>query len=109
MPPSSSPTGRVRGSRTGRPIMLLLDHLGRRWALRILWELRGGALTFRALKTACGDPSPSVLNDRLAELRALRLVDAGDDGYQLSDDGRSLGTLLVPLDRWATRWGAGAR
>ena len=33
----------VRGSRTGRPIMALLDLLGRRWTLRILWELRGVA------------------------------------------------------------------
>ena len=46
---------RVRGSRTGRPIMVLLDLLGRRWALRILWELRGGALTSRALRTACDE------------------------------------------------------
>ena len=37
----------VRGSRTGRPIMALLDLLGRRWSLRILWELRGAPLTSR--------------------------------------------------------------
>ncbi|HJV56497.1 MAG TPA: transcriptional regulator, partial [Methylomirabilota bacterium] len=30
----------VRGSRTGRPIMALMDLLGRRWALRVIWELR---------------------------------------------------------------------
>jgi len=29
----------VRGSRSGRPIMALLDLLGRRWTLRIIWEL----------------------------------------------------------------------
>jgi len=96
----------VRGSRTGRPIMVLLDALGRRWALRVLWELRGAPLTFRALQDACDDASPSVLNDRLAELRALGLVDAGDDGYTLTTDGRELGAMLVPLDRWATRWAA---
>jgi DNA-binding HxlR family transcriptional regulator len=32
----------VRGSKSGRPIMALLDLLGRRWTLRILWELREG-------------------------------------------------------------------
>ena len=46
------PGTRVRGSRTGRPIMAALDLLGRRWALRILWELRAGALSFRALPEA---------------------------------------------------------
>jgi len=34
------PGTRVRGSRTGRPIMALIDLLGRRWALRVVWELR---------------------------------------------------------------------
>ena len=34
----------VRGSRTGRPVMALLDLLGRRWTLRIVWELRDGPL-----------------------------------------------------------------
>ena len=43
----------VRGSKSGRPIMVLLDLLGRRWTLRILWELREGALTSRALREAC--------------------------------------------------------
>ena len=50
----------VRGSRTGRPIMALLDLLGRRWTLRIAWELRDGPLTSRALRTACDDASPTV-------------------------------------------------
>lgn len=31
----------VRGSTSGRQIMALLDILGRRWVLRIFWELRG--------------------------------------------------------------------
>jgi DNA-binding HxlR family transcriptional regulator len=33
--------------------MVLLDVLGRRRALRILWELRADPLTFRALQEAC--------------------------------------------------------
>lgn len=90
--------------RSRRPIMVLLDALGRRWALRVLWELRAGALTFRALREACGNISPSVLNDRLRELTELRLIEQGDDGYRLSADGRSLGELLIPLDEWARRW-----
>ncbi len=95
----------VRGSRTGRPIMVVLDALGRRWALRVLWELREGrTLTFRELRAACGDVSPTVLNDRLFELRELGLVDHPGDGYLLTDEGRALGALLLPLDAWANRW-----
>lgn len=84
--------------------MVLLDALGKRWALRVLWELRGAPLTFRALRDACDDASPSVLNERLAELRELGLLEAAEDGYTLTGDGRELGAMLVPLDRWATRW-----
>jgi len=99
------PPGRpVRGSRTGRPVMALIDLIGRRWVLRIVWELRERPLTFRALQSACGGLSPSVLNQRLAELREAALVDAQDEGYALSALGRELLTLLLPLTRWADKW-----
>jgi DNA-binding HxlR family transcriptional regulator len=99
----------VRGSRTGRPVMALLDLLGRRMALRILWELsRADApLTFRALQ-ATAETNPALLNTRLKELRAARLVVHDANGYSLGEEGRSLLLLLLPLDAWATRWGAGA-
>ena len=95
---------RVRGSRSGRPIMAALDLLGRRWALRILWELRDGALSFRALRSACGDVSPAVLNTRLAELRDAGVVESTPEGYAATDAGRELGRALDPLSRWAERW-----
>jgi len=87
-----------------QPIMILLDALGRRWALRILWELRGAPLTFRALQEACGNLSPSVLAERLRELGALGLIAKVGEGYTLSNDGRQLGDVLLPLDAWARRW-----
>ena len=95
----------VRGSRTGRPVMVLLDLLGRRWALRILWELREGPLTFRPLRKACDDVSPSVLNDRLKELRESGLVEQEDGtGYRLTPLAEELGELLLPLKAWSRRW-----
>ncbi len=84
--------------------MALLDLLGRRWALRVLWELRGGPLTFRELQARCGGMSPSVLNDRLAELREAGVVDAAGEGYQLTREGKRLLDDLAPLHRWAERW-----
>ena len=94
----------VRGSRTGRPIMALLDLLGRRWALRILWELRGEALNFRELRARCEDMSPSVLNERLGGLRDARIVQGGEDGYRLTAEGERLLKDLAPLQRWSERW-----
>ena len=95
----------VRGSRTGRPIMALLDLLGQRWALRILWELRDVALTSRALRTACDEASPTVLQARLSELREAGFVELGDaGGYGLTPLGRELCETFMPLHRFAERW-----
>jgi DNA-binding HxlR family transcriptional regulator len=96
---------RVRGSRTGRPIMALLDLIGRRWTLRIVWELRDGPLTARALRTACDNASPTVLQARLAELREAGLVDhAAGQGYGLTPQGREFMEAFMPLYDFAGRW-----
>ncbi|HUQ05848.1 MAG TPA: winged helix-turn-helix transcriptional regulator [Kofleriaceae bacterium] len=84
--------------------MALLDLLGRRAALRVLWELRGERLTFRALVDAA-DTNPSVLNARLAELRDVGVIDHDSDrGYGLTGDGRGLLDRLAPLHAWAEAW-----
>ncbi len=89
---AASKTRSVRGSRTGRPIMTLLDLLGRRWSLRILWELRGEPLTSRALRTACDEASPTVLQARLTELREAGFVEARR-GWRLWTDGAGRGAV----------------
>lgn len=83
--------------------MALLDLLGRRTALRILWELSKGDLKFRPLQSAA-DTSPSVLNTRLGELRAAGLVELGAEGYSLTAPGRELTALMLPLVVWSERW-----
>ena len=86
--------------------MAALDLLGRRWALRVLWELRAGdPLSFRELRERCDSMSTSVLNQRLAELRGAGIVEAGEGGYLLTASGRRLLEALAPLDAWAKRWG----
>jgi DNA-binding HxlR family transcriptional regulator len=79
----------------------------KRWTLRILWELRDGAVTFRALQTACAEVSSSVLNVRLSELREAQLLDhnAGA-GYGLTPWGQELLVAMQPLTKWAARWHA---
>jgi DNA-binding HxlR family transcriptional regulator len=85
--------------------MAALDLLGRRWSLRILWELRDGPVGPRALLARTEGMSSSVLYERLRELSAAGLLDkAPDDAYELTSLGRSLGAALEPLDAWAKRW-----
>lgn len=84
--------------------MALLDLLGRRWALRVVWELRDGRSTFRDLLDRLGGNS-GALSTRLKELRQAGVVDHREGhGYGLTSEGRELLVALFPLDRWALRW-----
>lgn len=85
--------------------MAALDLLGRRWALRMLWELRNGPLGARPLRERCDDMSSSVLYERLSELRAAGLIAKDDNGeYALTSLGADLASALDPLDQWSRRW-----
>jgi DNA-binding HxlR family transcriptional regulator len=66
-------------------------------------------LTFRDLQAACGSISSSVLNQRIAELRAAGVVDNQDAGYGLSPEGRRLLALYEPVNDWAKRWASRER
>lgn len=97
------PGQKVRGSRTGRPIMALLDLLGRRGTLRLIWELREGRVaTFRALVEACDLP-PATLNARIKELREAAII-GPEEGYRLSPLGAELLEAFGPLERWSRQW-----
>ena len=89
------------------PINDLLELLGRRWMLRVLWELRDGPLPFRRLREACDEVSTSVLSQRLRELRAEGLVATEDGAYALTADGRELGDQLLTLSAFARRRATG--
>jgi len=99
---------KVRGSTTGRPIMALLDLLGRRWTLRIVWELRDEPRRFRELQDLIG-ASPTIVNTRLAELREAKLVELDDaTGYRLTALGNELLRLFLPLHAWSEKWAKAA-
>jgi DNA-binding HxlR family transcriptional regulator len=84
-----------------RVIESVLDLLGRRWALRLVWELRRNTLSFSELRERSGI-SPSVLSARLRELREAGVVEHGTGRrYQLSGRGRELARVLYELNRWA--------
>jgi DNA-binding HxlR family transcriptional regulator len=85
--------------------MAAMDLLGRRWTLRVLWELRAGPVGARALLAACAGLSSSVLYERLRDLTDASLVVQTERGdYDLTRLGRDLGESLQPLDAWARRW-----
>jgi DNA-binding HxlR family transcriptional regulator len=99
----------TRSAMSSRPITALLELLGRRWTLRVIWELRDRPLLFRELQTRCEGMSSSVLNQRLRELRDAGIVELGRGGYRLTQEGRRLLEAFPPLSAWADRWAARTR
>ncbi len=92
-----------------RPVESALDLLGRRWALRVVWELRRSTLGFTELRERTGI-SPSVLSARLAELVAGGVLERdGGRRYRLSGRGRELARILYELNRWAEQAGVSSR
>ncbi|MEU2778205.1 helix-turn-helix domain-containing protein [Streptomyces sp. NPDC007162] len=84
--------------------MAALDLFGRRWALRIIWELRAGPLGARTLLARCEGMSSSVLYQRLRELTSSGIISPSADGYELTQLGAALRHALHPLDEWAATW-----
>ncbi|MET7866568.1 winged helix-turn-helix transcriptional regulator [Micromonospora taraxaci] len=85
--------------------MTALDLFGRRWNLRIVWELHHGPVGFRALQQRCDNMSSSVLRQRLIELVDAHLVaQQPDTAYALTDLGRGAYQALRPLVRWSDTW-----
>ncbi len=78
----------IRATQTSASLAQALDHFGRRWALRVIWELRSEALNFRALRAACAGISPAVMQARLHQLRDLGLIEQIPGlGYRLTAAG----------------------
>lgn len=95
----------LRRASTSERMCSALDVFGRRWALRIVWELRVGPLNFRGLQAACGQISPSVLQRRLHELRRVGVIEKIPGlGYRLSARGEKLFLVLAQLNKWSDGW-----
>ena len=85
--------------------MALLDLLGRRWAMGVLWTLcLNGPSTFRHLQQLCETISPAVLNQRLKELQEARFVEKTPQGYAVTNLGTEIQKQLVPLREIAILW-----
>jgi DNA-binding HxlR family transcriptional regulator len=98
------PGSKVRGSESGAPINALFDLMGRRWALGIVWNLGEGPRTFRELQERCGSISPSILNNRLKDLREAAIIVRAPEGYELTSRGAELRAHLKPLADWSAAW-----
>ena len=86
---------------TTHPITDLLDLLGRRWALRVLWELRDEPLPFRRLREALRRGlDQRARASGCASCATRGLVESATSGaYALTADGRELVDQLRTAQR----------
>lgn len=90
-------------SREPDPAVLVVDVLARRGALEVFAALTGGALSERQVVARCPGVAPSVVTQRMEDLRRLRVVETVPETgeLRLSPDGRRLQGLLDDIRRWA--------
>lgn len=84
--------------------MALFDLLGRTWAMGVLWQMQDGPHTFRELQEKCESISPSILNSRIKDLREAEIAERTIEGYQLTERGKKLITIIRPFGEWALNW-----
>jgi len=84
-----------------------LEHVGDRWSLLIIRDLMFGLSRFDELQASSGIP-PQTLSDRLRRLQASKVIvkhhGLSATGYQLTEMGRDLLTVLAALREWGDRW-----
>ncbi|HEV7209359.1 MAG TPA: winged helix-turn-helix transcriptional regulator [Mycobacteriales bacterium] len=86
------------------PLFDLIDLLGRRHALPLIWALRQAPEPFGVLVSTLAAPE-AVLSQRLRELRATGLLEVDEAGsWRLTMHGRRLLDPLEQLADFAGSW-----
>ncbi|NKY36557.1 helix-turn-helix transcriptional regulator [Nocardia speluncae] len=88
-------------------MLAVIELLGQRWILRVLWELEPGPLGFLELRRRMGNCSSSMLSNRLQQLHAAGLIEKhGSNGfYELTAAGIGLSEALQSLWDRSESWG----
>lgn len=87
------------------PLPRVVDVLARRGALDVFGVLTGGALYERQVVARCSGVAPSVVTQRIEDLRRLGAVETVPETgeLRLAPEGRRLQGVLDDLRRWAAR------
>jgi DNA-binding HxlR family transcriptional regulator len=92
----------------GKPLAQVMTLLGKRWTGVVLTTLMQGPVYFSDLKRAIPGINDRILNERLVELAAMRLVTRTVvDGrpvrvrYEVTEHGAAMKPALAELARWA--------
>jgi DNA-binding HxlR family transcriptional regulator len=103
------PTIRIPSPNSKCPLTDLIDMIGGRWKVLLLWRLRDGTRRFNELRRSMPGVTQKMLTQQLRQLESDGLVSRKVFAevpprveYKLTATGRELGSLLVTLANWAT-------
>lgn len=82
----------------------LMEILGQKWVLRILWELSKEPSSFQVLQKQCGDLSPTIITKRLKLLQKQGFVEKSSRIYQLTPLGQELKPAFKLLNDIGQQW-----
>lgn len=106
-PDASPPTPSAADGPATCPVRSVLDVLGGKWKILILWQLTDGALRYSQLRDRLDGVSDRMLAKQLRELEDDRLLARTAYAevpprveYRLTDTGRSLTPHLNALAAW---------
>ncbi len=92
------------------PVAKASQLLCERWTVLIVRELLNGISRFNQLRRCLPRISPSLLRTRLRTLEAegivarVKIHASGSYEYQLTPAGCDLGSVVLAMGNWATRW-----
>lgn len=86
------------------PISRAVEVLGERWSLLIVRDMLCGATRFNDIARGLPGISRSLLAKRLRQLERAGIVERLDGGYELTEAGEDLRTVVFGLGEWGARW-----
>lgn len=86
------------------PISRAVEVLGERWSVLIVRDMLCGATRFNDIARGLPGISRSLLAKRLRQLERAGIVERLDGGYQLTEAGEDLRSVVFGLGAWGARW-----
>lgn len=86
------------------PISRAVEVLGERWSVLIVRDMLCGATRFNDIARGLPGISRSLLAKRLRQLERAGIVERLDGGYELTQAGQDLRSVVFGLGAWGARW-----
>jgi DNA-binding HxlR family transcriptional regulator len=100
-----------KSKRFNCPMEMVIDLIGGKWKVVILWHLAEGTLRFNEIKKIFPEVTPKMLTQQLRELESDEIIERQVYAqvppkveYSLTGFGRTLMPILFSMNKWGTTY-----